>query len=413
MNILFLAHRIPYPPNKGDKIRSFHELRALVDRGHQVHLRAFADDVEDLEYHLELRRWCASVEIIPLRKWRAWARAGLSVATRRSLSVGYYTSRKMRKSVKRAVAENEIDAVLVYSSTMAQYVPRELTSSTVVDLVDIDSEKWRIYASKIRPPYSWAYKIDWKRLRKYEYEIVNRFAYTVVTTEREAALLNELDEFTRRARLRTITNGVDLELFRPGARLAESPRLIFIGAMDYFANIEGIRWFVEEVLPLIRRSEPRAEFFIIGPKPTEEVLCLGGNEGVKVTGFIRDIQPYLQSAMVYVMPLRIARGVQNKVLEAMAAGKAIVATSEVAAGLRVTGGEQLLVADTPHLFADAVVGIIRDSDLRGSLEEEARLFVESEHAWPPLLQKMVGLVETAGARPKGPEKSAIRAISGI
>src|SRR5262249_15155741 len=154
-------------------------------------------------------------------------------------------------------------------------------------------------------------------------------------------------------------------------------------------------------------------FFIIGPKPTDEVLCLGHHEGVKVTGFVRDIQPYLHSAMVYVAPLRIARGVQNKVLEAMAAGKAIVATSEVAAGLRVAQGTELLVADTPHRFADAVLEIIRDRDLRERLGEEARLFVEIEHDWAPLLQKLVGLVETVGARPKAPEKSGVRAISGI
>src|SRR5262249_19707956 len=138
MNILFLAHRIPFPPNKGDKIRSFHELRALTDRGHQVHVRAFADDLNELEYRLDLMRWCASVEIVPLRKWRGWLRAALSVFSRRCLSVSYYSSGKMRKSVKRAIAENKFDAVLVFSSTMAQYVPNELISSTVVDLVDID-----------------------------------------------------------------------------------------------------------------------------------------------------------------------------------------------------------------------------------------------------------------------------------
>src|SRR5262249_190770 len=154
-------------------------------------------------------------------------------------------------------------------------------------------------------------------------------------------------------------------------------------------------------------------FFIIGPKPTEEVLRLGHHVGVKVTGFIREIQPYLHSAMVYIAPLRIARGVQNKVLEAMAAGKAIVATSEVAAGFRVRPGAELLVADTPQSFADAVLDIIRDRNLRQRLGEEARLFVESEHDWSPLLQRLVGLVETVGARPKAPEKSGVRAISGI
>ncbi len=412
MKILFLAHRIPYPPNKGDKIRSFNELRALAACGHEIHLRAFADDLDDLEYQFELLRWCASVEVVPLRRWPARLGAGLALATGRSLSVGYYASRRMRKSVKQVIAEHELDAVFVYSSTMAQYVPQELNSRTVVDLVDIDSEKWRIYAGRIAPPRSWAYQLDWRRLRRYEYGIVSRFAYSVVSTEREASLLGELDEFTRRARLRTITNGVDLEEFQPGERTPATPRLVFVGAMDYFANVEGVRWFVEEVLPLVRAREPQTEFFIVGSKPTEEVLRLGRFEGVKVTGFVRDIQPYLESATVCVVPLRIARGVQNKLLEAMAAGRAIVATSEVAAGLRVAHDEELLIADAPHLFADAVLEIIRDPELRHRLGEDARLFVEREHDWAPLLQKLVGLVETVGARPKASRRSGFRTISG-
>ena len=412
MKILFLAHRIPYPPNKGDKIRSFNELRALAACGHEVHLRAFADDLGDLEYQFELLRWCASVEIVPLRRGPAWLGAGLALATGRSLSVGYYASRRMRGSVKRVMAEQEFDAVLVYSSTMAQYVPPEFNSRTVIDLVDIDSEKWRIYAGRASPPRSWVYRLDWRRLRRHEYEIVSRFAYSVVTTDREAALLDELDEFTRRARLRTITNGVDLEEFQPGERIPATPRLVFVGAMDYFANVEGVRWFVEEVLPLVRMREPQAEFFIVGGKPTEEVLRLGRSDGVKVTGYVRDIRPYLESATVCVVPLRIARGVQNKVLEAMAAGRAIVATSEAVAGLRVTHGEELLVADTPHLFADAVLELIRNLELRRRLGEEARLFVEREHDWAPLLQKLVGLIETVGARPRASRRPGSRTLSG-
>jgi polysaccharide biosynthesis protein PslH len=412
MKILFLAHRIPYPPNKGDKIRSFNELRALAACGHEIHLRAFADDLNDLEYQFELLRWCASVEIIPLRRWMAALGAGVAAATGRSLSLGFYTSRRMRRSVRRAMAEHEFDAVFAYSSTMAQYVPKDFNSRTVVDLVDIDSEKWRIYASRTGPPRSWAYRLDWRRLRRYEYEVVSRFAYSIVTTEREAALLDRLDEFTRRARLRTITNGVDLEEYQPAERTPPTPRLVFVGAMDYFANVEGVRWFVEEVLPLVRAREPQTEFFIVGAKPTETVLELGRREGVNVTGFVRDTRPYLESATVCVVPLRIARGVQNKLLEAMAVGRPVVATREAAAGLRVTHDEELLIADAPHLFADAVLALIRDPDLRRRLGEDARRFVEREHDWAPLLQKLVGLIETAGARPKSSGRPDFRSISG-
>jgi sugar transferase (PEP-CTERM/EpsH1 system associated) len=283
----------------------------------------------------------------------------------------------------------------------------------VVDLVDVDSEKWRDYANRASAPKSQVYQIEWKRLRRYECGIVSRFANTVVTTSREAALLDGVDEFTRRARLRVITNGVDSDYFQPADRLPDpfSPRLVFIGAMDYYANIEGARYFATEVFPLIRARESRAQFFIIGSNPTAEVRRLGRQPGVTVTGFVEDVRPYLHGATACVLPLRIARGVQNKALEALAAGKAVVATPEAVAGLRVVDGEHVMVADTPQAFAEAVMEVIRDKKLRESLELRARHFAEVEHDWKPLLQKLAELLETAGTREAQSSGSNVRAMA--
>jgi sugar transferase (PEP-CTERM/EpsH1 system associated) len=413
MKLLFLAHRIPYPPNKGDKIRSYHALQALASRGHEVHLLAFADDLNDLNYQVDLARICASVEIVPLRRALAAARAAANLLSSRPLSLGYFASRKMRRLVERSMSQREFDAVFVYSSTMAQYAPRELASRTVVDLVDIDSEKWREYAGRANPLMSRLYSLEGKRLREYEYEIVKGFANTVVTTGREAALLDRLDEFTRRARLRVITNGVDLDYFQPVTQAPDttSPRLVFVGAMDYYANVEGARYFAEEIFPLIRARESRAKFSIVGANPTAEVKKLTRHPGVTVTGAVPDVRPYLQDAAVCVVPLQIARGVQNKVLEAMAAGKAIIATPQSVAGLRVVPGEHLMVADTPEKFADTTLEVIRDESLRESLELRARYFVEAEHDWNPLHQKLVELIEAVGARAQKQGRPDSRAIA--
>lgn len=423
MKLLFLAHRIPYPPNKGDKIRSFHELRALSERGHEVHLLAFADDAGDLGYQVDLAKFCASVQIVPLD--RRWALLGALQALfgPRPLSLGFFESAQMRRAVQQKVAEVEFDAVFVYSSTMAQYVPRELASRTLVDLVDVDSEKWLDYARAARGPKAWLYNLEWKRLRGYEQEIVATYAQTLLTTPREASLLTQVDEFTRRARLRTLTNGVDLTHYRPEPwRLnlldklplnerqwfadPSAPRLVFTGAMDYYANVEGVKFFVEEVFPHVRAQEPRAEFWIVGSKPTPEVRQLGQVPGVHVTGFVEDVRPYLQSATVCVVPLRIARGVQNKVLEAMAVGKALVATTEGVAGLEVTDGEQLLMATAPRRLAEHIVKLIRDDKLRGELGENARNFVEQQHDWTPLLQRFVEMLENLAARNGGVQHRA-------
>jgi sugar transferase (PEP-CTERM/EpsH1 system associated) len=396
MKLLFLAHRIPYPPNKGDKIRSYNELREFVERGNEVHLLAFADSRRDLSYRVFLAQLCASAEVIPLHRTDAKLRAAAKLMTSQPLSLGYFESWKMKRLVRQSIARHDFDAIFVYSSTMAQYVPRELWARTIVDLVDVDSEKWHDYAAFAKPPMSWLYDLEWKRLRRYEHEIVRRFAFTILTTTREASLLDELDEFTRHARLRIINNGVDLDYFQPDdeGAVSPTPRLVFVGAMDYYANIEGVTWFVEKVFPLIRQLEPRAEFFIVGSNPTSEVERLGRRQGVSVTGMVYDVRPFMRSATACVVPLRIARGVQNKVLEAMAAGKAIVATPEAVAGLRVRDGRELLLARTPEEFADATLSLIRQESLRRELSHKSLRFVETEHDWEPLVRNVAELTES-------------------
>jgi sugar transferase (PEP-CTERM/EpsH1 system associated) len=403
MKLLYLAHRVPYPPNKGDKIRSYHELLGFIERGHEVHLIAFADDSRDLSHQVLLERRCASAQIVPLHchmaKWRALTR----LVNGQPLSLGYFASRAMKRLVGRSIEKHDFDVVFVFSSSMAQYVPRHLSSRAIIDLVDVDSEKWREYARQSKPPLSWLYNLEWRRLRKYEYQIIARFAHSILTTQREAALLSELDEFTRRARLRVITNGVDLDYYQREVRVDHSsrparPRLVFIGAMDYYANIEGVRWFVDKIFPLIRLREPETEFFIVGSRPPREIEMLNEREGVRVTGDVDDVRPYLKGATCCVIPLRIARGIQNKVLEAMAASKAIVATPESVAGLRVENGMQLLIAREEREFGDAVLRVIEDPALRDRLALQSRRFVEIEHDWEPVLQQIVELAESVALR---------------
>lgn len=428
MKLLFLAHRIPYPPNKGDKIRSYHELRALVERGHEVHLLAFADNLQDLHYQVELARGCASVRIVRLRKFWAKLRALLALLTSHPLSLGYFGSWKMRRLVKRAFKRHQFDAVFVYSSAMTQYIPASWHSQTVVDLVDVDSEKWHEYAERSSPPKRWIYEVEGRRMRKHELEIIAGFAVSILTTRLEAELLDELDEFTRRARIRIMTNGVDSEYFQAapaetvGSKVirlplrnaregVSKPRMVFTGAMDYYANIEAVTWFATEVFPQIRQQQPLAEFLIVGSNPTAEVKKLGAQPGINVTGTVEDVRPYLREAAVCVAPLRIARGIQNKVLEAMACGKAVVATPQAATGLRIAHEEQVLLASSPADFAAAVIQLLRDDSLRENLGWRARRFVELEHQWHPILQNFVELLESTGQRKTKTETHNVRIIA--
>jgi polysaccharide biosynthesis protein PslH len=426
MNILFFSHRTPYPPHKGTQVRPYNMIAALAARGHRVHLLAFAEGEGDALARTELGKMCASVELISLSRATSNLRALAAVPTRGSLSLAYFESARMREAVRRAVREHGIQAMIAFSSTMAQYVPRDFRKHAIADMTDVDSAKWLHYATTNPFPKSWVYKIEGLRLRRYEYEIARSFAYTTLVTAREIELLTDLDAASRR-RVVALTNGVDLKKFRPGAYppfapeslppgerryLADpsAPRLVFTGAMDYFPNVDAVCYFAREVFPQVRARVPSAQFLIVGSGPTPPVSELKSLPGVVVTGRVEDVRPYLAAATACVIPLRIARGIQNKALEAMAGGRAVVATPEVVAGL---GGarheEELLVAATAEELAAAALRVIQDEPLRRRLEQQARAFVEREYDWGPLMARLAAMVESI-ARPVSTTRTRAQSV---
>ncbi|MFN0123381.1 MAG: TIGR03087 family PEP-CTERM/XrtA system glycosyltransferase [Blastocatellia bacterium] len=418
MKILFLSHRTPYPPNKGTQVRPHALIKALTARGHDVHLVAFAEGEKELGAQKNLEDMCASATLIPFHRRWAQLKAMATILTPRALSLGHFSSRALRKAVDRIVRDKGIEAAVVWSSSMAQFVPDQLASRTVIDMGDVDSEKWRDYAPKKTWPMSLVYRTEYKRLRQYEYDIIHKFAHTVLITQREIALLDKLDEFTRHSRLHAITNGVDIERFHPDTFPAFAPealpagekqflsdpqaiRVVFTGAMDYFPNVEAACYFAQEVFPHIRARQPRAEFLIVGSDPAPDVVRLGKLPNVRVTGWVNDVRPYLAAATVCVTPLAIARGVQNKALEAMAMARPLVATPEVAAGVQAIAGEHLLVARDTREYIDMVMQVINDNELRARLGTEARQFVEENCQWKPLMDRLATLIEESAGRARG------------
>ncbi len=414
MKILLFSHRTPYPPHKGNQIRPFNVLTSLVARGHEVHLLAFAEGEEELNTKTKLEEHCASATLVPLDRLAGKVKALLSLPTNTPPSVAYFNSAAMQQAVKRIVATYGIEAMVVYSSTMSQYVPPEFMAHTVVDMADVDSEKWLDYAKEKRPPMSWIYQIEGQRLRQYEYWIVRNFGYSSLHTKREINVLTELT-VEQGKRLIPITNGVDLEKFRPDVFPSfardrvpkneqqfftdkDAPRIVFTGAMDYYPNAEACVWFAQQIFPTIRAQSPTAQFLIVGSKPTPQVVALKDLPGVFVTGFVDDVRPYLAAAKVCVIPLRIARGVQNKALEAMASARAVIATPDVITGVGATAPDHLLMARTEQEFADAVLQVLRDDALRLRLEQAARDFVVRECSWTPLMERFARLVEEVGKK---------------
>lgn len=384
MRLLYVAHRVPYPPNRGDKIATYHQIRHLA-RKHEVAVACLAENRDDLANVKDLSPLVSSVDAVLLSPRRARIRSLFGLASGASLTVAYFNEPELHRRVAAQMATRRFDAVIVYSSGVAQFVERYLDVPRIMYFGDLDSLKWEQYASMSLPPMKWVYQREYRRLLEYERRLATRFSHSVVHTQRE------LDDFQRLipgAPVSCVGNGVDLGYFQPMDAPKKTNSLIFTGVMDYFPNVEAVNWFCEEVLPLIRLEIPDVSFVICGARPNAVVRRLGKLPGVVVTGRVADVRPYLAQARVCVVPLRIARGIQNKLLEAMAMGLPIVSTTAAYLGVEATGGRDLLIADEPAPFADAVVFLFKDEKLRREMGRSARELIEKNYTWDAQLSRL-------------------------
>lgn len=395
--LLFLAHRIPYPPNKGDKVRSWNILRHLAER-YRVYLGCFIDDAEDQIYAARVAEICAGSHIVRLRPGLAKLRSLPMLAAGAPLTLGYYRDGGLKRWVDKTREKEGIRRVFVFSSAMAQYAldwPAD-RARVVIDFVDVDSDKWTQYAARKRFPGSWVYGREARTLGAYERRAAMRADASLFVSEAEAALFRELAPESA-ARTQALSNGVDLDFFDPEADYPDpfaspEPALVFTGAMDYWANVDAVQWFARDILPGVRQRVRDAAFWIVGANPVPEVRRLGALPGVYVTGRVPDVRPYIAHAAAVVAPLRIARGVQNKVLEAMAMAKAVVVTPQALDGITAVSGEDLLVAADQDPFACAVSDLIERGD-RVAIGRRARSRVVAAYGWANPLSRLNAILE--------------------
>jgi len=401
VDIIFLAHRPPFPPDKGDKIRSYNIIRHLAGRGARVHVLAPDDGSGGSADSGALRDMCASVGVFPASPAARKARAGLSPLCGRPMSVGYFKSPGLGRRFEELMREVRPEAVFSFCSPMAQYplaspalrslrgVDRPLL---LLDLVDVDSEKWREYARTGKGPMRSVHALEGRLLGKYEERLCEFFDAVFLVSEPEADLLRR--RVHAPGNILGMSNGVDLEWFKPGDKEAVPWKMTFCGAMDYPPNIDAVRWFAREVLPLIRREIPLAAFEIVGRDPAPDVRELAGIEGVTVVGETPDVRPYVWSASLAVAPLRIARGIQNKVLEAMAMGKATLCTPEAFEGLSAAPGADLAVEKAdPRAFARTASRLLRDGNAARNMGLNARKTMERGYRWNACLSPLDRLLD--------------------
>lgn len=403
--VLYLVHRFPYPPDKGDRIRTFNIIKFLSTRC-RLSVATLADEPVPTEHHATLAGYCHRLHVADLRSPLRWLRAGRSVLMGRTVTEGAFESPELRAVISDWAATEGFDSVLVSSSGMVPYLTTAALRDipAVVDLIDVDSEKWRQYADATRSPKRFIYRLEARRLRHLEANLPDSVHAVTVVSEPEAELYRQ---FASRTPVHVIGNGVDLDYFQP-MDLPCDNTCVFVGAMDYKPNVDAVVWFARHVWPEVHRRHPEARFQIVGRNPTPQVRQLATQPGIEVTGPVPDIRPYLARAAVAVAPLQIARGIQNKVLEALAMGCPVMASPDALDGLAAQDCDGVTAADTCETWINRLLLVLESPQRRSQLGLAARQHVERDYQWGRQLAPLARLLEPQVSRIHGTVTSGSR-----
>ena len=408
--LLFLAHRTPYPPDKGEKIRAWHTLEHLA-RDWTVDLGCLLDDPADFRHLPMLQACCAEVHAAPVTRGGRIARTLFGTRPGQPLSLAWFHEPGLARWVKAGLAAQRYDAVMVYSSAMAAYIPsRHDGVPRILDMVDVDSEKWRAYAQSTEGPKRLVWAREARTLLAFERRAAARFDRTLLVSAQEAETFAALAPEVA-PRIDWVENGVDIARFDPDCVWpdpfeARSPAIVFTGTMDYRPNVEAVSFFAKEVMPRLSSLAPLPHFHIVGANPSPAVRALAQLPRVHVTGSVPDIRPYLAHAAVAVAPLRIARGIQNKVLEAMAMARPVVASPEAYEGVRAIAGQDLLVANGAEAMATAVALVL--AGRRPCMGAAARAAVLAGHDWKATLARLDEILASASPNHGRPSRAAFQ-----
>jgi len=388
-DLIFISHRIPWPLNKGEKIRGWNLINYLKPN-YRIHLGCVVDDPADMAHVDHLKTVCASVGAFPIDKRVQKLKALAKIRPGRPLMPDFYYSPALQRWVDTAMADTKMDVLYIYSVAMAPYVLDRAHPCKILDAQDIDSEKWAEYGASAKFPMRLVWQREARTLLAYERRAAAACNWSFFVSEPEAARFRELAPESA-AKTVAVECGVDLQRFSPDDVYQspfdeDGPCLVFTGNMDYWPNADAAIWFAREVMPGLREIHPNIKFWAVGANPGPEVLALAKLPGVHVTGRVQDVRPYVAHAAAIVAPLRIARGIQNKVLEGMAMGKVVIASPPAFEGVRAQAGHDLLVADGAAEFVRAITEVL--SGGHKNLAEAARKTMEQGYAWTFVLSPL-------------------------
>ena len=399
--LLMLTHRVPFPPDRGDRIRSWNILKHLA-KTNQMSLGCVSDEPVTADIRAKLESVCERISITNVGSKIKWMRAGISASRGRSLTEGLFWSPTLDRTLARWNKEQRFDAVIVYCSSMLRYARRPHLKITpnFVDLVDVDSQKFHEYANNAKWWKKAIYRTEANRVQRLEHDAVRLSKVVTLVSDAEAEVLCGTLQSGEHG-VHGIANGVDTEYFTPQQATEtqnacdeiKSPKFVFVGVMNYPPNVEALRWFAANVWPDLKKIYPHTELEIVGKHPNNEVLNLANNDGIRVTGAVPDVRSHVANADIVIAPLQIARGIQNKVLEALSMGKPVIASPKASHGINASHNEHLLIADTPKEWLKSIKACCDSSDLRQKLSLNGRKLICDQYTWQATLSKFDELLD--------------------
>lgn len=397
MKLLYLSQRFPYPPNRGDRIPTFNHIKYL-SRRHQVHVSSLITAVDEMKYVGAFSEWAVSTTVERQPRWKSFLGKMHAFLCGEPLSIGHYRNTALMARVRDVIEKEKIEAVIVFSSSMAQYVEPLHNLVRIMNFCDLDSQKWADLSKVSRWPRSWIYRREARLLLDYEKKVASSFDCSCTVTEQEAVLFRRLIPGVD---VQVLANGVDHGYFEAVQWNPSAIRLVFVGVMDYEPNVEAVTFFATEVWPKVRERHPDAEFTIVGSRPNAKVRSLAGRPGVYVTGMVADVRSYLASATLVVVPLKVARGIQNKILEAMAAGVPVLTTPLAAFSISPEFDRILFTADrSGEPFTAKVLELLEDGQAGKDLAKAAQAFVQQNFSWTRTGQILDDILCTAKEKSK-------------
>jgi len=390
VKILFICHRVPYPPKRGGKIRPFNIVCHLTGQGHAVTVASLARSQQELDEARALNQHCAKalIEVIPDRV--AWLRTIGWLPSLRPSSFGYFHSTRLARRIEAQLDGGGYDLIFVHCSSVAPYVAAVRGPRKMLDFGDMDSQKWREYAHHRPFPLSLGFGIEALKLERAERALGARFDLCTCTTAGELESLQQLGVKTPSG---WFPNGVDSEFFRPTGEGYDADLVVFVGRMDYYPNQKAVLGFCHDTLPQLQKRRPGLRFQIVGADPPAHIRALGKLAGVSVTGSVPDVRPYVTRAALTVAPLQIARGTQNKILESMAMGVPVVCSEQAARGVDAVPGTHVLTASHPDEYVTSILGLLESVPRRTAFATAARARVLSHHSWAGSMRRLDELLE--------------------